>query len=181
MQLQEKILILELKCGNAKAFEELYFRYHARLHYFSYKIIRDNQEAEGLVQEVFIAIWENREKLDENKSFSSFVFRIARNKILNIIKKQLTQKIYHKYISDKEKDWMDLRIDIESMEFMDIIQKSIDVFPERTKEIFLLSRNDDMTYMEIAQKLNITEDVVDHEIRKALQKIKEYLSRYYSS
>jgi RNA polymerase sigma-70 factor (ECF subfamily) len=181
MQLQEKILILELKRGNAKAFEELYFRYHARLYYFTYKIIRNNQEAEGLVQEVFIAIWENREKLDENKSFSSFVFRIARNKVLNIIKKQLTQKVYRKYILNNDKDWTDLREDIESTEFMDLIQKTIDLLPERTKEIFLLSRNDGMTYIEIAQKLNTTENVVDHEIRKALQKIKEFLNKYYSS
>ena len=181
MLLQEKILILELQHGNAKAFEELYIRYNARLYNFFYKIIRNTQEAEGLVQEVFITIWENKEKLDENKSFSSFIFRIARNKVLNIIKQKLTQKVYRKYILDKDKDWMDLRTDIESRELMDLIQKSIDALPERTKEIFLFSRNDGMTYKEIAQKLNITENVVDHEIRKALQKIKEFLSKYYSS
>jgi RNA polymerase sigma-70 factor (ECF subfamily) len=179
--LQEKILILELKLGNGKALEELYFRYHARLYNFFYKIIRNTHEAEGLLQEVFITIWENKERLDENKSFSAFIFRIARNKALNIIKQKLIQKVYRKYILDEHKDYMDLRTDIESREFMDLIQKSIDALPERTKEIFLLSRNDGITYKEIAQRLNITENVVDHEIRKALKKIKVFLRKYYSS
>jgi len=167
MQLQEKILIRELQRGNAKAFEELYFRYHARLYNFCNTIIRNTQEAEGLVQEIFITIWENREKLDENKSFSGFIFKIARNKVLNRIKQKLTHQVY-------------LRTEIESREMMELIQKSIDALPEQTKEIFLFSRKDGMTYKEIARKLNISENVVDHEIRKALQKIREYLSKYYS-
>jgi len=178
MQLQEKILIRELQRGNAKAFEELYFRYHARLYNFCNTIIRNTQEAEGLVQEIFITIWENREKLDENKSFSGFIFKIARNKVLNRIKQKLTHNVYRKYMSDKEP--IDLRIEIESREMMVLIQKSIDALPEQTKEIFLFSRKDGMTYKEIARKLNISENVVDHEIRKALQKIREYLSKYYS-
>jgi RNA polymerase sigma-70 factor (ECF subfamily) len=179
--LQEKILIRELQRGNAKAFEELYFRYHARLYNFCNRIIRNTQEAEGLVQEIFITIWENREKLDENKSFSGFIFKIARNKIINRIKQKLIHQVHRKYISDKDQNNVDLRTEIESREMMVLIQKSIDTLPEQTKEIFSFSRNDGMTYKEIAQKLNISENVVDHEIRKALQKIREYLDKYYSS
>lgn len=181
MLLQEKILVRELQRGNAKAFEELYFRYHARLYNFCNRIMRNTQEAEGLVQEIFIAIWENREKLDENKSFNGFIFKIARNKIINRIKQKLTHNVYRKYMSEKDKEPIDLRTEIESREMMVLIQKSIDALPEQTKEIFLFSRNDGMTYKEIARKLNISENVVDHEIRKALQKIREYLNKYYSS
>ena len=181
MYFQEKLLIRELQRDNAKAFEELYYRYHARLYNFCYRIIRNAQEAEDLVQNVFIAIWENREKLDENKSFSGFVFRIARNKVLNKIKQNLTRQVYQGYLLDNEQVQNDLRTDIESRELMELIRKGIDSLPERTKNIFLLSRNEGLTYQEIASRLEISENVVDHEIRKSLQHIKEKLKKFYSS
>ena len=180
MILPEKLLTRELQRGNAKAFELLYDRYHARLYNFCLKIIRNAQEAEDLVQDVFIAIWENREKLDENKSFSSFVFMIAKNKMLNKIKKNLSHQIYMDFMQKENQDRDDLRKDIESYELMNLLQKTIHQLPEKTKEIFLLSRNEGLTYKEIALKLNISENVVDHEIRKSLMHIKDQIRKLRS-
>lgn len=181
MQLQEKILIIELKRSNARAFELLYLRYSTRLYNYFIKTIHNSQEAEGLVQDVFMAIWENREKLDEDKSFCSFIFKIARNKVLNNIKKQLTQNVYRKYILDRGEDRNDLRMDIESNELMEIIRKSLDALPERTREIFFMNRDEGLTYKEIAERIHSTENIVDHEIRKALQWIKAFLKASYTS
>ena len=178
MVLPEKLLIHELQRGNAKAFEALYIRYHAKLYNFCYKIIRNTQEAEDLVQEVFIAIWENREKLNKSKSFTSFVFRIAKNKVLNKIKHNLSRQVYMEFIQKENQDQDDLRKDIESHELMSFLQKTIHELPE--KEIFLLSRDEGLTYKEIAHKLDISENVVDHEIRKSLQHIKDQLKKLHS-
>ncbi len=181
MPRNENTLIRELKSGNAKAFEELYFHYHAKVYNFCYKIVRNRQEAEGLVQDVFVAIWENRGKLDEHKSFGGFIFRIARNKMLNIIRQKLTRKEYQQYVLHNDNKGTDLRTEVESRELMDLIQEAVNTLPRKTREIFLFSRNAGMTYKEIAQKMNISENMVDHEIRKATQSIREHLDRHYSS
>ena len=181
MVLQEKILVCELQRGNSKAFEALYLRYHSRLYNYANRILKNKQEAEGLVQEVFISIWENHEKLDVSKSFSGFIFRIARNKVLNIIKQNLTHQVYTKYVSENDKVRDDLRKEIEYREFIDLLRKSIDALPEKTKSIFLLSRNDGLTYKEIAEKTEFSVNIIDHEIRKALLEIRQFLDKYYVS
>jgi len=179
MLFHEKLLIRELQRGNAKAFELLYKQYHARLFNFSMKIIRNKQDAEGLVHEVFIAVWENREKLDENKSFSGFVFSIARNKALNRIKHNLSGKVYLEYMEMEYQVQNDIENDIESRELMEYLLKTIHELPDKTKQIFLLSRNEGLTYKQIAVRLDITENVVDHEIRKSLKYIRAKLSNFH--
>lgn len=180
MVLPDKLLIQELQQGNAKAFEALYDRYHARLYNFCLKIIRNTQEAEDLVQEVFIAIWEYREQLDESKSFPNFVFRIAKNKVLNKMKKNLSHQVYLGFLQTENQDRHDLRKDIESDELINFLQKTYQELPEKTKKIFLLSRDEGLTYREIAYKLDISENVVDYEIRKSLHHIKDQLKKFRS-
>jgi RNA polymerase sigma-70 factor (ECF subfamily) len=181
MLLQEKLLIRELQRGNAKAFELLYQQYHARLYNFCMSIIRNKQDAEGMVQEVFIAVWENRERLDENKSFSGFVFSIAKNKTLNRIKQNLSRKVYLEYMQTENQDPDDIASDFESRELIEFLHKTIQELPEKSKEIFLLSRNEGLTYKQIASKLDISENVVDHEIRKSLKYIREKLVDFRSA
>jgi len=179
MLLQEKLFIRELKLGNAKAFEALYDYYHARLYGFCLKVTKTKHEAESVVQEVFIAIWENRENIDENRAFGGYIFRIAKNKILNRIKHNISRQVYLDYLQKENQSQNDLRKDIEFHELKDFLQKTIQDLPEKTRNIFLLSRNEGLTYKEIAQKLDLTENVVDHEIRKSLKHIKEQLQHFY--
>jgi len=177
MILPENTLIQELKKGNAKAFEVLYDRYHARLYNFCFKITGNIQETEDLVHEVFVAIWENRGNLDESKSFTGFIFTIAKNKVLNRIKKTVSRQVYIHFMKEHNQDRNDLGKDFESQEFIKFLQKAVQEMPEKTRNIFRLSRDENMTYKEIAQKLNISENVVDHEIRKALEYIREQIRK----
>jgi RNA polymerase sigma-70 factor (ECF subfamily) len=179
MLLHEKLLIRELQRGNVKAFELLYQQYHARLYNFCLSIIRNKLDAEGMVQDVFIAVWENREKLDESKSFSGFIFSISKNKALNRIKQNLSRKVYLEYMQMENQAQNYMASDIESRELMDYLLKTIQELPDKTKQIFLLSRNEGLTYKQIASKLDVTENVVDHEIRKSLKYIKEKLSDFH--
>jgi RNA polymerase sigma-70 factor, ECF subfamily len=173
MALDEKLLVSELKNGNSKAFEKLFFHYFPRLHSFIHKITGNGQEAEDLVQDVFIAIWNNKEKIDENRSFGSFVFKIAKNKALNLIKHRLCQQVFIQY---SEGEYVSMPgNDLNTEEFQSIIEEAVSSLPEKTREIFLLSRHEGLTYLQIAEKLRITQNVVDHEIRKALKQFKSIL------
>jgi RNA polymerase sigma-70 factor (ECF subfamily) len=177
--LKEKFLVRELRNGNASAFEQLYLHYYDRLHNFSLRLTGSQQDAEGLVQDVFTAVWENREKLDEEKSFSGFIFRIARNKFLNVLKQKVTHRVFLKYTSGKTGNH-DLRMEVEAVELDALIRKAIGDLPAKTRNIFILSRHKGLTYKEIALELDLSENVVDHEIRKALKSIQEKLSDYFS-
>jgi len=174
MALNEKILVRELKKGNTRAYEQLFFHYYKKLYAFCFRITGSTQESEDLAQEVFISIWNCRENLDETRSFSGFIFKIARNKALNVIKHELSKQLYAQYVNNEEAGkW---NPEIEKSELVRLLTSSISSLTKKTREIFLLSREEGMTYKEIAEKLDITENVVDHEIRKALKSIKEFLS-----
>jgi RNA polymerase sigma-70 factor (family 1) len=174
MVLNEKMLVIQLRNGNSKAFEKLFSHYFPKIYLFIYKIIQNRQEAEDLVQDVFIAIWNNREELDENRSFASFLFKIAKNKALNLIKHRLIHQVFIQY-AEGENVSHSSSAEFNAIEFQSIIEEAVSSLPEKTREIFLLSRYEGRSYLQISGKLGISENVVDHEIRKALQSIKKVL------
>ncbi len=171
---EDNIWVFYLKQGSTGAFEQLFLKYQKKLYHFSYRILKNKEEAENIVQSVFTDIWENREQINEEKSFSGYVFKIAKNKIYNMIRKKINEQLYFDYITKhgisteepKTEEFVSHHTD-------EIYEKLIDRLPERRKEIFLLSRNDGLTYKEIALKLNISENTVDTQIRNALDFLRE--------
>ena len=93
----EANLVLSLKEGDMKAFSELFDRYGRRLYHFSMKYFKSPADAEEIVQEVFFKIWSNREELSLLKSFDSYLFTIAKNGILNTIRKSKSEQVYLNY------------------------------------------------------------------------------------
>ena len=168
----------ELKKGNSSAFEELYLEFHPRLYGFCLNLTGNHQDAEGLAQEVFISVWENRDRLDVEKSFGGFVFRCAKNRFLNTVKHRLTHEVYMMYASERKNGDNDLRKEVVANELAEIIRNSIESLPQRTKRVFILSRFRGLKYKEIAKKMDLSENVVDHELRKALGVLKEDLSGF---
>lgn len=171
---EDNIWVVYLKQGNTKAFERLFLKYQKKLYHFGYKILKSKEEAENLVQTVFMDIWVNREQINEEKSFSGYVFKIAKNKISNILRKKINEKIYLDYITEHDSNNEELKTDeLNSDQSEEIFEKLINSLPERRREIFLLSRDDGLTYKEIALKLNISENTVDTQIRNALDFLRE--------
>jgi len=175
---EEKILVFYLKQGSSKAFEQLFLRYHKKLYHFCKKIINSKEEAENLVQSVFMEIWENRIGLDEDKSFGGYLFKIAKNKGYNIIRKMINEKAYLEYVAGKGNPHM--LVDDGGYEFRQItetIVHLINSLPPRRKEIFLLSRDKGLSYKEIAQMLQISENTVDTQIRNVLDYLREEVKK----
>lgn len=166
---EDNIWVSYLKQGNSRAFEQLFLKYQKKLYHFGYKILKNKEEAENLVQAVFMDIWENREQINEEKSFSGYIFKIAKNKIYNMLRKKINEQLYLNYITEHSSETEELRTEGSvSPQSEEMYEKLINSLPERRKEIFLLSRNDGLTYKEIALKLNISENTVDTQIRNAL-------------
>jgi len=170
-------LLERLKKDDNKAFEILYFKYGSKLYYFAYKYLKTKEDAEGLVQDIFAKIWEIRKKLNSQQSFSSFLFTIAKNSIFNKHRKKLNEnayrehlKIYFDEIYDKTEN------DIILSDMKKRIDKCVAKFPTKRKEIFVLSREDGLSYKEISEKLNISEKTIESHIRLALKELRAALS-----
>ena len=175
-----KELILGLKHGDKTAFKELFENYHHKIFNFCKSILGLHSQAEEITQEVFIAVWHNRQKLDENGSFSSYIFAITRNQINNYISKTLYQQRFIEYITNQgEKSQIFTENQVLFNELKSILNKIIEKLPPKRKRIFLLSREEGLTYRQISEKLNISENTVDTQMRKALEFIKESIPREY--
>lgn len=169
----DDLLIEKLKEGDNNAFEELYYKYSEKLFYFSLRYFKNKEDAEGLVQEIFIKVWENKQNLKKGLSFSAFLFTMAKNAIINIHRKKINENAYKEYL----KNYIDTHNnktenDIILADMKKRIDKSIESLPPQRQLIFKLSRNDGLSYKEISAKLNISEKTVEAHMRLALKTIR---------
>ena len=171
---QDRKLVIRLKEDDGVAFEKLFLKYNQKLFNYCYRLLRSKQEAEGIVQATFMKIWELRHELNEEQSFSGLIFKISRNRVFNEFRSRLNQRYYYEYLkeyaetldntTEKELDFLEIKAMIDSL---------LRQLPERRREIFLLSRDQGLSYKEIAKKLEISENTVDTQIRKALTHFRE--------
>jgi len=176
---KEKRLLEALRKGNSQAFEAIFYRYYSKVYHFTLKLLKNKEDAEGIVQEVFITIWEKRKRIEPDGSFSGFLFTVTRNKIYNRVKQKLPQQEFNDYLDTTGSYDQCPNRNFEFEELNDLIRAIIDSLPPKRKKIFLLSRIRGLTYKEIADKLGVSVNTVDTQIRKSLDDIRKYLKKYY--
>ena len=175
-------ILRRLKRDDTKAFEIIYNQYHLKVYNYIRSFVRDPHEAENILQEVFISIWETRYLMDETTQFGAILYQIARNKSLNALRKEVNKKHYLEYISVTGSDsdpGTELKIDYNELEFF--VRKFIRDLPDRRRDIFLYSFEEGLTYKEIALKLSISENTVDTQIRNALDYLRENILKYFGT
>jgi len=170
----EYLLVIRLKEGQYAAFEELYACYKDRLVAFLASL-HLQQHAEDVIQDTFTRIWLNRENLDPNKSFESYLFTIAKNYALKALKKHLHQQLAsseaYELACDSSADQDIICADIEA-----VVTHSLAQLPERPRNIYQLKREENMTTKEISRKLSISNSSVENHMNKALKSIRKHLS-----
>jgi len=174
----DTFLVTQLQAGNKEAFKLLFEKYGARLYKFSIRYLREKENAEDLLNEVFLKIWENRGSLKTNSSFQSYLFTIAYNNIRQrYLKKDREEKYIQifaeEYLTDSSKgdDQLDYLL------FSQKLNKIIDLLPPRRKEIFNLSYKEELKNQKIAERLDLSEQFVKNQLSLAKKfivgKIKE--------
>ena len=177
---EEYQLLSALIAGDFKAFRMIYDKYHAKLYDFAMWLSKDRYETEELVQMTFVAVWENRQAIDPKQPFGNYLFSILRNRFYDMLRKKNTEKYYIDYVLQNEtEEYDDIQLQIEVAELHQIIEKIMRKIPERRRLIFRLSRDENLTYKQIAEKLNISENTVDSQIRNVLNYLRKELPKYY--
>jgi RNA polymerase sigma-70 factor, ECF subfamily len=170
-------LVLLLKKDDRVAFYHIYERYSKRLYGFVLRYIKQEADAEEIVQEVFIKIWEVRNRLDVYSSFESFLFTIAYNSTIGLLRKRVTEKKYLDYLKtlqqlDVSKSMED---EVQFDELNEKVHALLDQLTPRQKEIFLLSREEGLTHEAIAKKLQISLNTVKKHMGNILAFLRSHI------
>jgi len=176
---EENTLLTALTAGDFNAFSKLYRKYHRMLYFFALNLSKNPHEAEELVQSVFVSVWETRQAVDPLKSFSAYLFSIARNRFYDMLRKRVVENCYADYILYHDnRMYNDLEKQIEDNEINEILNKLLQQVPERRQKIFRMNRDENLSYKQIAEKLHISENTVDTQIRNVLNFLRKELPKY---
>lgn len=177
--IDEHELVIRLIDGDEDAFCELYAAYKNRLLYFAMKFVKSRDFAEDIFQDAFTIIWQSRRFINPNASFSSYLYTIVRNRILNQIRDADKENTLKEQILSQAIDYTDdTKENILANDLREIINKALEKLTPRQREIFEMSREAQMSHKEIADALGISVNTVQEHISVSLRTIRTFLSKY---
>ena len=164
--------LIELRAGNLPAFNEVFKVYYNNVKHYIKDFVKSAEVAEELAQEVFIKLWEVKDRVDSEKNFGSFLFRIAHNSSLKYIKKKLKEDAF---LAEVARDNEGATTDDEYLnrELLQRIDEAVAELSEQKKKIYHMSITDGDSIEDIAEKLNINPRTVSNTLRLAINEIKE--------
>ena len=166
----DKTLIQKIKKGDKQALKELMGIYYARLVCFANKLVNHREDAEEIVQDVFVALWNIRGKIDITHSASQYLHKAVKNRCINFIKSKYNQAKSKEepVASDIEMPYQEIGIEVE--ELHQTLRDAIASLPNRCRMAFNLSRHAGLSYQEIANQLGISKNTVENHMVTAIKK-----------
>ena len=168
-----------LKEGNKEIFEEIYRQYYSPLCFYCMRYVGDIEEAKEIVQGLFLKIWIMRNELSINTNVKSYLYKAVQNSALNHLHQQ---KAKQKYIIDKAHFPTQMsengQLKLEEEELKKLIKRAVLKLPEKRREIFELSRYENMKYAQIAEHLTISVKTVEAQMSKSLKYLRQVLKEY---
>ena len=164
--------IVELRDGSLTAFNTIFRAYYNNVKHYIKDFVKSVDVADGLTQEVFIKLWEVKDRIDTEKNFGSFLFRVAHNRSLKYIKKKLRED---SYLAEMAHDGESATTEDEYMnrELLQRIDDAVEELSEQRKKIYHMSITDGDSIEDIAEKLHINPRTVSNTLRLAINEIKE--------
>lgn len=168
-------------------FEDIYLSYFSKMKYFAKEYVISEEDAENIVQDVFVELWENKEMLNMHMNLIAYLFTTIKNKCLNHLRHKL---VVQETASKLQEEYtISLRMNLDSLEVFDnnlfsdhdiekIISRALDALPEKCRTIFFMSKIEGKKQKEIAQELNISINTVGTQIGIAYKKLRTELKDY---
>lgn len=175
----ERELVIRLIDGDEDAFCELYAAYKNRLLYFAMKFVKSREFAEDIFQDAFTVVWQSRRFINPDASFSSYLYTIVRNRILNQIRDMSNEDQLKEHILSQAVDASnDTKSEILLNDLKEIIGRALEQLTPRQREVFKMSRDLQMSHKEIADALGVSVNTVQEHISVSLKVIRSYLTKY---
>lgn len=175
----EQLLLKQIAEGDEQAFAVLFYRYLPVLQPFALKFTKSADAAEEIIQDTFLRVWLNRDKIEGVENVKAWLYRYASNECLNYLRKALNQA---KAIDNMEIDHpKQSNITTETINLNDInalVTEAVDKLPQQRKKIYQMSRNEGMNIPEIAEALDLSPNTVKNALVISLKTIREYLNKH---
>lgn len=166
-------------------FSNIYLTFYPQLVRFATVFVVYEEDAENLIQDLFMGLWERKESLSSIENMNAYMFKLAKNKCLDHIKHKIVKE---RFVANAQSFYeQELTLKMQSLECFDIelaseervekvVSKAINSLPPKCREIFILSRYDGLKYKEISEKLNISVNTVETQMCIALKKLRNSVS-----
>ena len=165
--IEDKLVVSKLKKGDVASFDNIFKKYNKKVFYFANSYLKDREEAEDVVQEVFMNLWSHRDQINEQYIFSKYLFKMTYNATCKKFRKYASEKRYLEETLHNSVEDNSTKLDIEYNNLLETKDLLISKLPERQKEILLLSIEEHLSSEEISQRLNISKKTVDNYLSKA--------------
>jgi RNA polymerase sigma-19 factor, ECF subfamily len=174
-------ILTALANDDEQAFAALYHKYHQKLFHFVLNFTQSQQAAEDALQEVFVKIWSERKHLPEISNFNAWVFRVAKNHVLNGLKRMARETLILAEIArDINPGTEDTYAILSYKDVHAVLKAGMDELPPQQKLVMELSRDEGLKYEEIGNRLNISPLTVKKHAAQALQYLREKIRRHYA-
>lgn len=186
IQYPNKEIVEGLKAGNKEMLHHVFDRFHTLLIAFAKNTVKNPLLAEDFVQDAFCTLWENRTKLNPELPVQSYLYKLVYRRCIDSLRKQQAHSNYYKRSEIKINEIESIQQDFDNLILSEIIaqeaqtqlQVTILELPQQTREIFEMSRYQDFTNPEIAEKVGLSVKSVEYHISKALQQLRKSLKDF---
>ena len=171
-------LLARLRAGDHAAFDAIFRQWYEPVVRSANRVLHDPGVAEELSQDVFLELWRRRESLAPASSVAGYLMRAVRNRSLNHLRHLQVQQKSAVYVEALSEPTEYADADTQAGELQDAVRSAIDALPPRTREVFLMSRERNLRYSEIAEQLGVTVKAVEANMSRALRQLREKLSPF---
>ncbi|PWS28616.1 RNA polymerase subunit sigma-70 [Pedobacter yonginense] len=172
-KLKDEELTALLKQGDAYSYTEIFERYNRLLLRHAYRLLSNDDKAHDVIQDVFLQLWQKRNEIEFNSSLSGYLFTAVKNRIFKLFAHQKVVLRYAASISAFMIEGYNIVEDsLMEKELSALISKEIDALPSKMREVFILNKKEHLTYKEIAERLNITDQTAKQQVYKAMKILK---------
>jgi RNA polymerase sigma-70 factor (ECF subfamily) len=175
----DRELLAMLAAGNEKAFKVLFDAYRNRLFHYVYGLVKSEQAAEELVMDVFMKIWMGRELVNRIDNMDAFLFRVAHNKSIDFLRAANRNPRLKELLWEEIAAASSARADnlLVEKEYVQEVRRAIDMLSPQRKKVYQMSREQEFTHDQIAEKLAISKATVNNHIVEAQRFIRNYLAK----
>ena len=170
-------IVKRLQCDDTTAFDAVYWKYHYRLYKNIFKILNDEDQAQNILQDVFVSLWENRASIDCRQPIANWLFVVSYNKSLSFLKKRLKDPVIFQELDELEFAEVASTAAYKEQQFQLLEMALLQLSPQK-KKVFDLCKMQGKTYAETAEELHISRHTVKEYLSEAILNIREYIKSH---
>lgn len=171
-------LVRQLKADSTKAFDEIYALYARRLYAYCLQYVKSREDAEEIVQDVFTKVWINRHSIVHAESIGAFIFKIAKNQLINKYRQRINSFVFEEYVNyynEEKYSVCDTSHVIEYDDFRKSLDKALKNLTSTQQKVIVSCKLNQLSVKEVAQKLHLQEQTVKNALSAGLKILRETL------